>query len=58
MVYICELFYSLLSTSISLFIFKSPKNVLDRLLIHFIDIEIESQKANSSNNNRDKINDN
>lgn len=58
MVYICELFNSLLSTSISLILFKSPNNALGRLLIHFIDTEIESQKATTSNNSRDKINDN
>lgn len=56
MLYICELFYSLLSTSISLILFKSPNNALDRLLIHFIDTEIEFQKATTSNNNGDKIN--
>lgn len=56
MFYICELFYSLLSTSISLILFKSPNNALDRLLIHFIDNKIEFQKANTSNKDGDKIN--
>lgn len=40
----------------SLILFKSPNNALDRLLIHFIGTEIEFQKATTSNNNGDKIN--
>lgn len=32
----------------SLILFKSPDNALDRLLLHFVDLEIESQEATTT----------